>query len=59
MSNQLAISSAFSVLMMASYVLFGSDAARVPLGPPAGAAQVASAATELLPQVGAVLLRQR
>lgn len=33
MSKQLALSSALSVLMMASYVLFGSDAARAPLGP--------------------------
>ena len=29
MSDKLAISSAFSVLMMASYVLFGGDAAQV------------------------------
>ena len=28
MSKQLAISAAFSVLMMATYVLFGADAAR-------------------------------
>jgi hypothetical protein len=32
MSKQLAISAAFSVLMMASYVLFGAHAAREPLG---------------------------
>jgi hypothetical protein len=31
MSDRLAISAAFSVLMMSIYVLFGSDAARVPL----------------------------
>ena len=29
MSNQLAISSALSVLLMATYVLFGPDAARM------------------------------
>ena len=32
MSKQLAVSAAFSVFMMASYVLFGADAARAPLG---------------------------
>jgi hypothetical protein len=31
MSERLAISSAFSVLMMASYVLFGGDSAQVRL----------------------------
>ncbi len=33
MSDRLAVSAAFSVLMMASYVLLSTDAARVPLGP--------------------------
>jgi hypothetical protein len=32
MSKQLALSAAFSTLAMAIYVLFGTDAARVPLG---------------------------
>jgi len=32
MSKQLAISTAFSVLMMATYVLFGANAMREPLG---------------------------
>ena len=32
MSKQLAVSAAFSVFMMATYVLFGADAARAPLG---------------------------
>ena len=32
MSNQLAISSALSVLLMAGYVLLGPDTSRVPLG---------------------------
>jgi hypothetical protein len=32
MSEKLAISAALSVLMMIGYVLFGQDAARVPLG---------------------------
>lgn len=33
MSDRLAISVAFSVLMMTGYVLFGTDAARMPIGP--------------------------
>jgi hypothetical protein len=33
MSDRLAISTAFSVLMMAGYVLFGADAVRTPVGP--------------------------
>jgi hypothetical protein len=32
MSKQLAVSTAFSVLMMAAYVLFGANAVREPLG---------------------------
>jgi hypothetical protein len=35
MSDRLAISASFSVLMMAAYVLFGADAQRTPLGPEA------------------------
>jgi len=33
MSDRLAISASFSVLMMAVYVLFGANAERVPIGP--------------------------
>ncbi len=33
MSDRLAISASFSVLMMAMYVLFGNDAVRMPVGP--------------------------
>ena len=33
MSDRLAISASFSVLMMAIYVLFGENVERVPLGP--------------------------
>lgn len=33
MSDRLAISASFSVLMMALYVLFGAQSARVPFGP--------------------------
>jgi hypothetical protein len=35
MSDRLAISASLSVLMMSVYVLFGSDAVRVPFGPEA------------------------
>lgn len=55
MSKQLAISSAISVLLMASYVLFGPDAARVPLGEARPA--VASAPHGLLPAVSALIRR--
>lgn len=39
MSKQLALSAAFSIFMMAAYVLFGADAVRQPFGiaPPAAA----------------------
>jgi hypothetical protein len=33
MSDRLAISAAFSVVMMAGYVLFSTDAVRMPIGP--------------------------
>ena len=33
MSDRLAISATFSVLMMAIYVLFGSEAVHAPVGP--------------------------
>ena len=33
MSDRLAISASFSVLMMAMYVLFGNESVRVPFGP--------------------------
>ena len=37
MSERLAVSAVFSVLMMAIYVLFCADVPRMPLGPVAGA----------------------
>ncbi len=55
MSDRLAISSAFSVLMMASYALLGPDAARVELGAPDGA-HVAAAVIEAVPLVTAAVL---
>lgn len=33
MSDKLAISATFSVFMMTAYVLFGGEAAHVPIGP--------------------------
>lgn len=43
MSDRLAISASLSVLMMSVYVLFGSDAVRVPFGPEAVSAHHGSA----------------
>ena len=37
MSKQLAVSAAFSILMMATYVLFGAEATRESLAPEGGA----------------------
>ena len=48
MSDRLAISSAFSIFMMASYVLLGGDATQVRLDQPSG----------LMPQVSAPSLPQ-
>ena len=56
MSDRLAISSAFSVLMMASYVLLGGDAAQVRLETQAMQVPHVSAPA-LLPQVSALLSR--
>jgi hypothetical protein len=56
MSDRLALSSAFSVLMMACYVLFGGDAVQVQLATPHALVSHVSAPTGL-PQVSALLLR--
>lgn len=47
MSDRLAISAAFSVLMMTAYVLFGADAIRVPVGPDAAETPVTVSAPVL------------
>jgi hypothetical protein len=47
MSDRLALSATMSVLMMAVYVLFGTEAARVPLGPDAPGAPLSIAAPEI------------
>jgi hypothetical protein len=57
MSNQLAISSALSVLLMAGYVLLCPDASRVPLGEARPA--VASAPLGLLPDASALVRAAR
>lgn len=47
MSDRLAISAAFSVLMMAAYVLFSADAAQVPIGPQSVGAPISVSAPAL------------
>jgi hypothetical protein len=47
MSDRLAISAAFSVLMMAGYVLLGADAVRAPIGPGSFHTQVGVSASVL------------
>ncbi len=54
MSIRLSLSAALSVLMMAGYVLFGAEAARVPLGPQAQSGEVRIAAPAL-PDAGSLL----
>lgn len=54
MSDRLAISAAFSVLMMAGYVLFGADAARMPIGPGSLSAPV-SVSAPALPSASRIL----
>ena len=56
MSDRLALSSAFSVLTMACYALFGGDAAQVQLGAPSGLVPYISAPA-VLPQASALLPR--
>ena len=57
MSDRLAISAAASVLMMSIYVLFGSDAARVPFTSDALASPVSISAPELKIDAGELLPR--
>ncbi|MEY4721114.1 MAG: hypothetical protein RIQ46_839 [Pseudomonadota bacterium] len=54
MSIRLSLSATLSVLMMAAYVLFGAEAARVPLGPQALSSEVRIAAPAL-PDAGSLL----
>lgn len=56
MSKQLAVSAAFSIFMMATYVLFGADTARESFAPAGGAlsSPVEISAAEL-PKLSALL----
>ena len=56
MSDRLAISSAFSILLMASYVLLGGDAVQVRLAEQFDHAPQVSAPS-ILPQVSVLLQR--
>ena len=58
MSDKLAISAALSVLMMAGYVLLGTDAVNAPIGPGGLKTQV-SAASPLLPSANGLLASVR
>jgi hypothetical protein len=58
MSDRLALSSALSVLMMAGYMLFGSNAVQAPLGPNTLAARF-PAESQLVRQVSAVVAALR
>ncbi|MEZ5735276.1 MAG: hypothetical protein R3E09_05625 [Novosphingobium sp.] len=49
MSDRLAVSASMSVLMMSIYVLFGADAARVPLEPAESFSPAISATAPALP----------
>ena len=49
MSDRLAVSASMSVLMMVIYVLFGTDATRMPLGPADGLTSAISATAPGLP----------
>lgn len=51
MSDRLAISASFSVLMMALYVLFGDNVQRVPFGPPHPTSEIAIRADVKTPEL--------
>ena len=52
MSDRLALSATLSVMMMALYVLFGTEAARAPIGPDAflASGEAAAPSGSLLPE---------
>ena len=52
MSDRLAISAALSVLMMSMYVLFGGDAARVPMSGEGLASPISVSASEVTVRSG-------
>ncbi len=51
MSDRLAISASFSVLMMTLYVLFGDNVQRVPFGPAQLASDIAISASVKTPEL--------
>ncbi|MBW8755105.1 MAG: hypothetical protein JF595_13325 [Sphingomonadales bacterium] len=55
MSKQLAVSAAFSIFMMVTYVLFGGDAARRPLEPMGTIASPVEISAPELPDAGQLL----
>lgn len=59
MSNQLAVSSAFSILMMATYVLFGGHATREPLERAPAVASPVEISAPALPAPASLLPRLR
>ena len=59
MSDRLAVSATMSVLMMSIYVLFGSDAARLPLGPDRPASEHAASTAGLSASPAQLLISSR
>lgn len=59
MSDRLALSATFSVMMMALYVLFGTEAVRAPIGPDAFrvSGEAAAPSGYLLPEGPTALLK--
>lgn len=55
MSKQLAVSAAFSILMMAAYVLFGGDSVRQPVGPAIGSESAVQISMPDLPEANSLL----
>jgi hypothetical protein len=55
MSKQLAVSAAFSIFMMAIYVLFGGDAARAPVGRAAETTGPVEISAPALPELAGLL----
>jgi len=59
MSDRLAVSASLSVLMMSTYVLFGSGAAHAPLGPEQLSAPHSASATGLAGNPARLLVSSR
>jgi len=59
MSDRLTVSATMSVLMMSIYVLFGSDAARLPLGPDRAVSEHQASAARLSTSPAQLLISSR